>query len=102
LGKQAAAIAVLHGAGIIHGDLSPQNIFFNEDGRLVVTNFGASTIHQSTMLRPVQLVPPSEYQAPEVHLGWTQHFAVDCWGFGILLYMMLFGSVRNFTLAQAQ
>jgi hypothetical protein len=34
-----------------------------------------------------------EYQAPEVLLGWTYDFAVDCWGFGILLYFMVFGTV---------
>jgi len=33
------------------------------------------------------------YQAPELLLGWAHDFAVDCWGFGMLLHYMLSGEV---------
>ena len=31
------------------------------------------------------------YHAPELLLGWAHDFAVDCWGFGMLLHYMLSG-----------
>jgi len=38
---------------------------------------------------------PKGHQAPELFLGWTHDFSVDCWGFGVLLYMMVYGSVSR-------
>ena len=35
------------------------------------------------------------YQAPELLLGWAHDFAVDCWGFGMLLHYMLSGEVSH-------
>lgn len=44
--------------------------------------------------RTTTLRGTKEYRAPEMLLGWSHDFSVDCWAFGILLYTMLFGKVR--------
>jgi DNA-directed RNA polymerase specialized sigma24 family protein/predicted Ser/Thr protein kinase len=38
----ARGVAVLHAAGILHGDLTPRNVLCSLDGRLVITDFGLS------------------------------------------------------------
>jgi serine/threonine protein kinase len=90
---QVSAISTLHDAGIIHGDLRPESILFKSDGHLVVTDFNFSFVHGSSNMRPSRLPVMNHYQAPEILLGWRYDFSVDCWAFGILLYMMLFGMV---------
>jgi len=64
-------------------------------GHIVLTNLGRAKLVEHSV-DSNQRGPPGdtmEYQAPEVLLGWTYDFAVDCWGFGILLYFMVFGTV---------
>ena len=45
--------------------------------------------------------PKHEYRAPEVLLGWAHDYAVDCWGFGCILYYMFYGGVRTRLLWQS-
>jgi RNA polymerase sigma factor (sigma-70 family) len=40
------AIGVAHSMGIIHGDLTPNNILISTDGRAIITDFGLSTYLQ--------------------------------------------------------
>jgi serine/threonine protein kinase len=40
------AIGVAHSTGIIHGDLTPNNILITRDGRAIITDFGLSTCLQ--------------------------------------------------------
>ena len=40
------AIGVAHSTGIIHGDLTPNNILITTDGRAIITDFGLSTYLQ--------------------------------------------------------
>ena len=43
------AIAAAHQAGVVHGDLTPNNILLSRNGRIVVTDFGfAKYAHQSS------------------------------------------------------
>lgn len=37
------AVAAAHQAGVVHGDLSPNNILLDNNGRIVVTDFGFAT-----------------------------------------------------------
>src|SRR5262245_935355 len=39
----ASALAAIHGAGIVHRDLTPQNLLRMGDGRLVLSDFGLAT-----------------------------------------------------------
>ena len=40
------AVGVAHSLGIVHGDLTPNNILITPDGRAVITDFGLSTCLQ--------------------------------------------------------
>ncbi|KAG1893421.1 kinase-like domain-containing protein [Suillus fuscotomentosus] len=84
------ALDTLHTAGIIHRDLAPCNIMFDTSGHVVVTGFGQACRPDSAASFP--LPDTGLYCAPELILGWAHDFSVDCWSFGLLIYMMLFGS----------
>jgi len=40
------AVAAAHQAGVVHGDLTPNNILLDHNGRIVVTDFGFATYLQ--------------------------------------------------------
>ncbi|KIM81748.1 hypothetical protein PILCRDRAFT_821098 [Piloderma croceum F 1598] len=88
-------LTTLHEASIVHCDLKPENVMMDADGHIVLTGFERAKVLGSGSNIHIQrtAIPCStkEYQAPEIHLGWVHDFSVDCWAFGILLYVMLFG-----------
>ena len=96
-----SAISSLHDVGIIHKDLNPANVMLGADGHLVLTNFDcaeflpASANTRSTTSTTAFERGRIQYKAPEVLLGWSHNFAVDCWGFGIILYFLFFGAVSS-------
>ncbi|KAG2356511.1 kinase-like domain-containing protein [Suillus spraguei] len=85
------ALDILHTSGIIHRDLAPCNVMFDVSGHAVITGFGQACRPDSAASFP--LPDTGLYCAPELILGWAHDFSIDCWSFGLLMYMMLFGSV---------
>ena len=71
------------------------------EGHLVLTNFDcAEFLPASANTRGTASATAFErgliqYQAPEILLGWTHNSAVDCWGFGMVLYFLFFGMVSG-------
>ncbi len=48
------AVAAAHAAGVVHGDLTPNNILLDSNGRIVVTDFGSQRTrrnHHRTAVR---------------------------------------------------
>ncbi|MFN9911275.1 MAG: protein kinase domain-containing protein [Pirellulaceae bacterium] len=46
LAQICEAVAAAHDAGVVHGDLTPNNILLDRNGRIVVTDFGFATYSQ--------------------------------------------------------
>jgi serine/threonine protein kinase len=46
LAQICEAVAAAHDAGVVHGDLTPNNILLDLNGRIVVTDFGFATYSQ--------------------------------------------------------
>ena len=63
----AAAVDAVHAAGFVHGDVKPNNILINEQGRLFLIDFGAATRRSVAEFRIRQGSPG--YVAPEVISG---------------------------------
>lgn len=93
------AVGVAHSLGIVHGDLTPNNILITPDGQAIITDFGLSTCFRSVALSqdtvsPVQSVGGTlGYAAPEQvspafgSIGpWTDIYAI-----GALAYFCLKG-----------
>ena len=94
-------IASLHDVGVVHRDLNPANVMLDAEGHLVLTNFDsaeffpASANTRRTASTAAFERGLTQYQAPEILLGWAHNSAVDCWGFGMLLYFLFFGTVSD-------
>jgi serine/threonine protein kinase len=85
----AAGLDAIHAAGIVHRDVTPQNMLRMADGRVVMSDFGLATdsfestasIHGGTVA----------YMAPEVLRGQRASFASDVWALGVVSHEIFFG-----------
>ncbi len=84
----ASALAAIHGAGIVHRDLTPQNMLRMGDGRLVLSDFGLATdASENTSVHGGTIA----YMAPEVLRGGHSSFASDIWALGAVMHEIVFG-----------
>ena len=83
-----AGLAAIHAVGIIHRDVTPQNVLRMTDGRLVLSDFGLAienndntTIHGGT----------PAYMPPEALMGGRSDQRSDVWQLGAILHEIMFG-----------
>lgn len=82
-----AALEHLHGAGVIHRDISAANLLIAPDGQLKVTDFGLAA-------RPGQggsAAGTPAYMAPEQMRGAPADARADLYAAGVVLYQLLTG-----------
>lgn len=88
----AAALDVMHTAGVVHRNLSPEAIRVSSDGRVVVHNFGvARALTMETITLHGQIVGTVEYIAPEQIYGRQIDGRADLYALGVLAYRLLTG-----------
>jgi serine/threonine protein kinase len=89
-----SALSYLHGNKIIYRDLKPENIILDNDGHIKLIDFGLAKDQIDEANPTATVCGTNEYIPPEVIKGEPYSFNFDWWGFGILLYEMLYGKVR--------
>lgn len=95
----------IHGKGIIHRDISLDNILIDPEGRAVLTDFGIAKITGENYRRKIDVtvtmvLPIGEglrmgkglYMAPELKTGAQATVASDAYAVGVILFRLLVGT----------
>lgn len=89
----ASAMAVAHRQGVIHRDVKPANILFDEDGNAYLTDFGiAKDLASAAAAEDWGTSSPlAYYLSPEEARGEVPTARADIYGLGLVLYEALTG-----------
>ena len=86
------AVKKIHAQGIIHRDISPDNIFIADEEAIKVFDFGAARLSDSKEGMAAEKVIKVGYSAPEQYRDVAlQGFYTDIYSVGAILYQMVTG-----------
>jgi serine/threonine protein kinase/tetratricopeptide (TPR) repeat protein len=86
------ALEAAHSTGVIHRDLKPQNVMREDNGRILVMDFGlARTVGGDGMTQSGALVGTMEYMSPEQSLAKDLDQRSDIFSMGLIFYELLAG-----------
>ncbi|HNB41161.1 MAG TPA: serine/threonine-protein kinase [Anaerolineales bacterium] len=90
--KIAQGLAYAHRKGVIHRDLKPDNILFNDDGEPFISDFGVAKLSESSSnLTGSGVIGTPAYMSPEQAQGNEIDQRSDVYGLGVIVYQMLSG-----------
>lgn len=82
-----------HAQGIVHGDISAQNVLVNEDGRVKLLDFGLAGLSSNDRTTEGIYSGNPSYSAPERVHGASIFPATDIFSFAVLMYYCLTGQL---------
>lgn len=83
------ALRYVHGQGIVHRDVKPDNVLLDNEGHVHLADFNVAsdlTPHKPLTSKSGTLA----YLAPEVYMGKGYHSEVDWWSLGVLFYECIY------------
>jgi serine/threonine-protein kinase len=85
------ALAAVHAAGLIHGDVKTRNVMREAGGRIVLMDFGTGRDLSALRLHGARDAAAGTplYLAPEVFDGQPQSKVTDTYSLGVLLYHLV-------------
>ncbi len=102
-GPVAAALSVVHRAGVLHRDVSPANLMRTRDGRMVLIDFGLARPFADDRTTAMTRIVTPGYAPPEQYAGAGRLSArADVYALGATLHRLLSGQVPPDAAARAQ
>ncbi|SRR5579875_268291 len=94
-GQAARGLGYAHARGVVHRDVKPANLLFDEEGRVRVTDFGvARALAESALTEPAgTLVGTARYASPEQARAEPVDGRSDVYSLALVLYEAVTGSV---------
>ncbi|MET8850145.1 protein kinase [Amycolatopsis sp. NPDC004625] len=90
----AGALAALHGAGVVHGDLRPEHVLMDDSGSVRVPKLTGAGLFRIVPKDPgTSMREASKYLAPEVVGGGEPAEAADVYALGVVIYELYCGVV---------
>lgn len=81
-----------HRHGVLHRDLKPGNIWVEDEGQVLVIDFGFARVHSAANLTKTGIfVGTPEYASPEQVIGDPLDHRSDLYSLGVVLYQMVTG-----------
>lgn len=87
------ALEAIHGAGIVHRDVKPDNILLAKGGLVKVMDFGLAKSEDARMTKSGIVMGTPCYMSPEQALGKDVDGRTDIYAMGLVLHEMLTGKV---------
>jgi serine/threonine-protein kinase len=95
----ASALDYAHQHGIVHRDVKPANALLDEQGRLLLADFGIARVYEhsirgddaTALTFPGEVVGTPSYMAPEQFQGQRVSPATDIYALGVVLYRLVTG-----------
>jgi eukaryotic-like serine/threonine-protein kinase len=88
------ALDASHSEGVIHRDLKPSNVMLDNQGKVLVMDFGLARTHENKGITLTgALVGTPEYMAPEQANGQPVDAQSDIYAAGLIFYELLTGKV---------
>src|SRR5262245_58795101 len=85
------ALAAVHRAGLLHGDVKAHNVMREEGGRIVLMDFGTGRSLSEQVVHGGDMAGTPIYLAPEAFQGHPRTAASDIYSLGVLLYYLATG-----------